>query len=197
MVRSSWYLKKNIFILAVLVCVGLVMFGLNIFFQTVSGRMLWWRVEMDTSGFRKIGFSINSLSTSKRETLSAGKEGLILIVDRAVVENHKKYIDDRKYLLSSMYEPMTSPYPEVITNALNCDEEFKPKEFKIDGGIAYSLLASGRLAYGVCLDDLVKYHSVYGLFDCGTKGVFEVKLFNPRDTQEIKKILQSFKCSNP
>ncbi|MBI2592748.1 MAG: hypothetical protein HYW37_01115 [Candidatus Colwellbacteria bacterium] len=113
---------------------------------------------------------------------------------KSVAENSGKFINDKKEILKLLFEPTTSPYPEFITNIVKCDEEFKPKEEKVESGVIYSLFAGERMNYGICSEDLIKYHSRYGLFDCGGKGIFEVNLFGADDAQ-IDKIIKSFSCN--
>ena len=71
------------------------------------------------------------------------------------------YFNDKKLYIESNYVKSLSPYPEVITNSIECPEEFKPKlteyeseEMKL---LAYDFLTNDRFTYGVCSDDLTTH----------------------------------------
>jgi hypothetical protein len=84
----------------------------------------------------------------------------------------------------------------VITNTIDCPDEFKPIKQDFGGGTVYKLFAGERYGYGICTNDLIKFDSYYGLFDCGRKGIFEVKLFGPVGGAGIENIIKSFSCNN-
>lgn len=63
------------------------------------------------------------------------------------------------FLLESLFSPTDSPYPEVLTNVIQCPEECKPKTKETENGIIYTLFAGDRFTYGICAQDLVAYYS--------------------------------------
>lgn len=160
----------------------------------VSRHIANWRVRIDLSGFKLQTFSKEKLSGNvSKEELGAKRSETVVKITRTMLEDNKKYVTDRKFLLDGLFRPTTSPYPEVITNIIECEEEFKPKMQEIENGTIYTLFAGERFNYGVCVSDLVKYNSQYGIFDCGKKGVFEIRVFLPK-TNSVEKLVDSFHC---
>lgn len=187
------------FILVVL----LIIVGLAFLFaqRSIQGKLLFWGVNMDLPGFAMTSFMTERTKAVQEETLearsaSSGQANVVRIT-RSKVENNQKLIDDRIYLLKSLFVLTTSPYPEVLSNNITCPEEFKPKEIgRGKGGgerVIYTLFAGERFNFGVCSQDLIKYKAVYGIFDCGGKGVFEVKMFG-QDINDLKSTVALFSC---
>lgn len=158
-----------------------------------SAKLMWWGVSIDLSSFSLLSFSKNETRVLKVEKLEAINGATKVFVDKTKTEDHRKYIEDKKFILESLFLPTTSPYPEVITNVIECPSEFNPKALNTDNGIVYALFAGERYNYGVCSHDLVKYKSEYGIFDCKEKGIFEIRLFG-KEEQDIEPIMNSFKC---
>lgn len=178
----------TVFLFFILFIIALLIFLNN----NLSARLLWWGVNIDLSSFSLVSFDKNETRVLKVEKLEAINSATKVFIDRTKVEDHKKFIEDKKFLLESLFLPTTSPYPEVITNVIECSNEFKPKVRKVDNGIIYSLFAGERYNYGICAKDLVKYSSEYGIFDCREKGIFEIRLFGEKG--EIGHMMKSFKC---
>jgi len=163
-------------------------------------RLKEWGVGINAVGFTVTDFSESSMGGLAKETLeaksylaAAGGEDVILQMTKITTPAPQKYIDDKKFLLESLFLPTTSPYPGVITNIRECPEEFKPKVHYHENGSIYTLFAGARFNYGVCAQDLVEYYSAYGILDCKEKGTFEVRVFSKsEDLPET--IAQSFKC---
>ncbi len=145
---------------------------------------------MNLPGFKETSFVSRE---GHLETLSASAKDLIVEIDRSQPTQAEPYIAGRRALLASLFSPSSSPYPEVITNTLNCPDDLKPREATGSAGIIYLLPAGGRQNYGVCDPALVHYHSAYGIFDCQAKGVFEVKAFGGSD-RSVYSIVNSFSC---
>lgn len=119
---------------------------------------------------------------------------ILIRIQKSKVEASQKLINDRIDVLNSLFEPTKSPYPEVITNIIDCSSEFKPKATDVKNGKIFTLFAGERFNYGLCSRDLIRYKSLYGIFDCKNKGVFEIRIFG-NDTSYIQKIMQSFSCN--
>jgi len=184
---------KKLFGFGILCSILLLVIGLTLFYGGISGHLLRWRISLNLSGFSPLSFSKDERIVSKVEKLEAVFGTTKVFIDRIEIEDHRKYIEDKKFLLESLFLPTTSPYPEVITNIIECPSEFKPKVRETNNGVVYALFANERLSFGVCSKDLVKYHSEYGIFDCAAKGVFEIRLFSD-DNNKIESIMRSFKC---
>ena len=184
---------KKLFGFGVLCPILLLIIGLVFLYGGISGHLLRWRISLNLSNFKLISYFQDKTSFSKVEKLEARDANTTIKIHRINIDDHKKYIADKQFLFSSLFLPTTSPYPEVITNIIECPDEFKPKVKTVYNGTIYSLFAGERFNYGVCSKDLIKYYSEYGIFDCATKGVFEIFVFSD-NTNKIERIMQSFKC---
>ena len=186
---------KKLFGFGILLVGLILIISLIFFYQGLSGHLLKWGVNVDISGFKLLSFSKDKTSFSKAEKLEAVSDNdtTRVFIDRTEINSHRKYIEDKRFLVNSLFLPTTSPYPEVITNVIECPNEFKPKEKVIGNGVVYTLFAGERFNYGICSQDLIKYQSVYGIFDCKDKGIFEIRIFST-DDKKIEEIIQSFKC---
>lgn len=188
-------MKKLIFIL-ILFSAGFLLFryaSQGLHRQDVPAHLARWEVRMAGAGFKVLDVSETSSKTFGAETLEAQKGGVVLKMTRTKTEASQKYIDDKKFLFKSLFLPTTSPYPEVITNIVECPEEFKPKVKETEQGTIYTLFAGDRFTYGICAQDLAVYHSAYGIFDCKEKGIFEVRLFS-KTKEGLQPLIESFTC---
>ena len=183
---------KKIFGFAVLLFILLI--GSNLILKSnLSFRIAIWGINLNISGFKFISYFQDKTSFLKVEKLEASDANATIRIHRINIDDHRKYIADKQFVLTSLFLPTTSPYPEVITNIIECPDEFKPKVKMVYNGTIYSLFAGERFNYGICAKDLIKYYSEYGIFDCGTKGVFEISVFST-DDKRIKRVIGSFKC---
>lgn len=161
--------------------------------NSLEGRLNFWQIKLNLSGFKLTDYKKIESKDKKIEQLEAKSSNVSLRLTKFKVSNSQKFIEDKKFLLNSLFEPITSPYPEVLTNIVECPDEFKPKEQTTSLGTTYTLFAGERFNFGICSKDLVKYQAIYGIFDCGKKGVFEISLFE-KDAQNLEPIMKSFKC---
>ena len=166
---------KKLFVLILLIF--LVILWLMFRSSNLESRLKGWGISLDTSSFSLVSLDKDERIVSKVEKLEAVFGTTKVFIDRIEIEDHRKYIEDKKFLLESLFLPTTSPYPEVITNIIECPSEFKPKVRATNNGVVYALFANERLSFGVCSKDLVKYYSEYGIFDCGAKGVLKFAYF--------------------
>lgn len=185
------YMKKIIILLAfVLGIIILINFFLK---NTLQGRLWSFGININLSGFQLTNFAKDETRSLKSQTLEARKGDVFIEITKTEAENHQKLIDDRIYLLNSLFVPTTSPYPEVITNIISCPDEFKPKAEKVTHGTIFTLFAGERYNFGICTSDLIKYQAVYGIFDCDKKGVFEIILFG-QNAENLNSTVKSFYC---
>lgn len=184
---------KKLFGILVLFVIFILVVSLIVYGRSLSGRIYGWGISLNLSGFELKNFSKDKTSFSSVDKLEALNDTVRVFIDRTKISDHKKYIDDRKFLLESLFLPTTSPYPEVITNIIECPNEFKPKEENVSNGVIYTIFAGERFNYGVCAKDLVKYNSKFGIFDCKEKGIFEIRIFSDGHNK-IERIINSFKC---
>ena len=185
-------MSKRFFVFSAIVLFLSIAVGLMLN-NSLSFRLAKWRISMNLSGFKLVSYSLEKTSFSKVEKLEALLTQTTVKIDKTTIDSHAKYIKDKKFALESLFLPTTSPYPEVITNIIECPDEFKPKVEMVNNGIVYSLLAGERFNYGICITDIVKFYSEYGIFDCKGKGIFEIRVFSA-DGKITKEIMKTFKC---
>lgn len=183
---------KKIIILAAFLIGSIIL--INLFLKnTLQGRLWSFGITINLSGFKLTNFTKDETRIIKSQALEARKDDVFIKITKSVTENHQKLIDDRIYLLNSLFVPTTSPYPEVITNIIECPYEFKPKAEKVTHGTIFTLFAGERYNFGICTYDLIKYKAIYGIFDCDKKGVFEVILFG-QNADNLNSTVKSFYC---
>lgn len=113
----------------------------------------------------------------------------------------KQYIDENLFSIDSLYQTTQSPYPDVITRTIECPTKFKPvfnkTETSIQDSFYYVLYANDRFAYGICSEDLIKYHAVFSIVYCKSEGeLYKLEVFGgPKEAMDkfIDK-LQTFQC---
>jgi hypothetical protein len=159
----------------------------------ISRNLRRWGIAINLKEFQLQNVYNQKNGGVSREIFEAGSGNVFVRITKIKTDFSKKYIDDKNFLLKSLFLPTTSPYPGVITNAIECPEKFLPKIKKVENGIVYFLFANDRFNYGICVDDLVSYFSAYGIFDCKEKGIFEVNIFSKQEN-EPKMIIGSFHC---
>jgi len=185
-------------IFCVFLCAGVLSFISFFAFLRFSNdelarQLKIWNVGMDLAEFALTDFSKEQIRTLTKEELAAERGETTVKLTRIETEAREKYIEDKKFLFESLFLPTTSPYPGVITNVIECPEEFKPKLTKTEKGTFYALFAGERLNWGICAEDLIEYYSTFGIFDCEEKGIFEVRAFS-KAKHEAETIVRSFTC---
>ena len=185
------------FFVILLVAIGFFLFVFHApgFFREdeFSKHFERWGIVIDLPEFEFKDFFKDETRSLKKEILEAEKGSSILKITKTDVASHEKYIKDKKFLLNSLFLPTTSPYPGIITNIVECPKEFRPEETTLENGVMYTLFAGERFNYGICNKDLVKYYSIYGIFDCKEKGIFEIHAFFEEE-RGLESVLQSFRC---
>lgn len=177
------------------ICVIIIILGFFLFQRyQLSLYLFTWGISIDLNSFQYQSLTNKSQETLNQAIIEARNDSSYIRIIKTVSENSSKYIADKKYLLHSLFEPTTSPYPEVISNTIECPEEFKPKIVKTEFGEIYYLYAGERYNFGVCTKDLIAFSAAYGIFDCKDKGIFEVQIF-AKSQQEIEQIIQTFQCN--
>ena len=101
------------------------------------------------------------------------------------------------FVINSLYRGISSPYPGVLSNRIECPEEFKPAKIENDPFDYYIIYASERFTYGVCSWDLIKYKSIiYFLYCDKVNNLYHIKLFVPLNENILSYIdlLDSIRC---
>ena len=175
-----YYLFAGVFVtvLVLVGCAGTPPVSLN---KTVGDYAQKWGVTLAHGADQVEHLEELAHKGYLEDSLTIRKDALVLKISRRKDTgglDAERFVADRSHLLESLFEPTTSPYPEVITNVIVCPSQFKPTKETVPNGVMYRLFAGERLNYGVCDASLVYYNSTYGIFNCGAKGVFELQAFN-------------------
>lgn len=175
------FLNKKFWVVWAIVSLLLIFY----FGFTLNGRLFFWGVTLKGLPI----FFVNS----QKESVTAHNRELEIIVKRTKTNINKLIIETKTTTLMDLYKGTSTPYPEAITNISGCAQEFLPVELAVENGKAFSLFANERKSFGVCSADLIKYKAAYGIFDCGTKGVFEVGVFDLND--KASEAITKFRCN--
>lgn len=133
------------------------------------------------------------ITSSQKNQLVARSGDTTIIVKRIFSPDNQKTVTTKVQNLLDLYMPVTSPYPDRVTNLTGCAPEFLPQPIPGVNGKAYSLSANERMAFGVCSDDLIVYKAAYGVFDCGMRGVFEVAVYGK--DPKVTEVIRQFSCT--
>ena len=161
--------KKSIFI------------GIVILFGGVA--IVSWRYYDDQKhSLENLGFSISErekfsveerfqphFSDYEEESIFANKDQSILrlaVLSHMTTELASKYTTSQFSVFESMFDKKLPPYPELITNATGCDDEFLPQKKKTLLGDYYTIYAGDRLNFGICDQSTAKYKAGIGIFYC-------------------------------
>ena len=187
-------MKKYLIVLVVIfLLVSISFYGTSIFNKdSIEKYVKDWQISIDVSGFVFEDFFNEKTKFFEKGKLEAKRGGTIIRITKVATGSPRKYVEDKKFLLESLFSQTAAPYPGVITNVIECPEEFKPKIVTIQNGTIYTLFAGERFTYGICTQDLIAYYSAYGIFECGSN-VFEVSIFSEKE-QEIEHVVESFRC---
>lgn len=183
-------------VLLPLLLLVVVLAGIYMYSRTLQGRMGVWGIKISTGNMHVTDSYREISGTNKIDWIEAQDGDMTMFIGRVFPQDVQKFINDKIYSLMALYEPSTSPYPEVITNIITCPDDFKPHQIQDSRGSVYKLFAGERFGYGICTNDLIKYQSLLGMFDCGGKGVFEIKLFDVKSADRIQGVMNSFACGN-
>ena len=96
-----------------------------------------------------------------------------------------KIIDDKKFLIENLFKPQPSPYPDLVSNQVDCPARLKPLPFdSLYSNLrifAFRLYANERYIYGECTDDVIAYASAYIIaYNKKEKMLTEIKYFTPK-----------------
>lgn len=116
-------------------------------------------------------------------------------------DSANSYIKEEKFKLESVFDPIRSPYFEVLTKKIECPEEFKPLTAESthpnNKVFYYILYANERFAFGVCSKDLIKYRAIVAFTYCkNTRDLYHLKYFIPNQeyNETAEETIKSFSC---
>jgi len=131
-------------------------------------------------------------------------EQILLVREQTLGSSEEaRFIEDREFLIASLYKTRRTPYPGEITATNECREDQLPKRYSPPGTVktqvAFELWANNRLMYGQCTEEGRALRSIYVVLTCPQRKLgIEVKIFAPAKTQlpDPQKFVQDFQCMN-
>jgi len=137
-------------------------------------------------------------------TIMAKKNGRVIkieVIKNIGDEDANRYIKERQYVIESLYRHIPSPYPGMISNTIECPDEFKPEvvSLKIQGETTpvYILYSTSRFTYGAGVEELIKYRGALVFIYSGKmKALYRIELFIPKEEfnkKEVLNILESIR----
>lgn len=125
-------------------------------------------------------------------------------IQRGIPESEAQGLIEHKVAsITSLYEKRFVAYPDVISNEIVCADSFKPivNNSENNGAkIRYLTgLATKRLTFGACADDLIFYKSLVAWYWCaGSNSLIQLELMIPKESPEaeltIQRTIQSISC---
>lgn len=136
--------------------------------------------------------------------VSEGREFMRVDVrDNIDPEAATDYIRGRIAGMKALYENIRSPYPGLLSNEIDCDDEFKPtyKTVKGVGGIEIAHITgylNERLTFGACSKDQIAYKGIKLLFTCvNHKQLYDMEFIasvSSFSQEKFESIVKSLQC---
>lgn len=126
-----------------------------------------------------------NITTYKTEFISGNDHLIIKLWYDLSDSAARSIISDKIFLIENLFISQPSPYPDVVSNNINCPDRFRPQHFDtcMQANIinAISLFANERFVYGECNDESSYYCAVdIFAYNAVRKILAEVKYFTPR-----------------
>lgn len=144
---------------------------------------------------------VYGLAAKEISASSSNKIIKVLHLGKSDLKTARLFLNEKKFGIESLYNPLPSPYPDVITREIVCPQEYLPVIGEDDNEnfykIIYELFANDRLSYGACSPDSVAYKSIFSLIHCKKNNdLYQIKLFSPLESgnQEILSEIRNFSC---
>jgi hypothetical protein len=97
----------------------------------------------------------------------------------------KTIVADKRFLIENLFKTQPSPYPDVVSNSVNCPDQFRPVPHDTANAtmwrFAYTIYANDRFIFGECSDDAIFYSTAYiFIYNQKEKILNEIKYFTPK-----------------
>ena len=97
----------------------------------------------------------------------------------------KAMVADKRFLIENLFKTQPSPYPDVVSNSVNCPDQFRPVPHDTANAtmwkFAYTIYANDRFIFGECSDDAIFYSTAYiFIYNHKEKILNEIKYFTPK-----------------
>jgi len=98
----------------------------------------------------------------------------------------KAIVADKRFLVENLFKTQPSPYPDVVSNSVNCPDQFRPIPHDTANSamwlFAYTIFANDRFIFGECSDEAIFYTSAYiFIYNRNEKTLSEIKYFTPKN----------------
>ncbi len=99
-------------------------------------------------------------------------------------------LKDKQFLIDNLFKVQPSPYPDQVSNAINCPDSMKPVTYFLRDTnnwiFAYRLFANNRYVYGECADNINEYISVYLFtYSHDFQILNEIRFFTPKSNPTV------------
>jgi|GEM_PF-2078580 len=97
----------------------------------------------------------------------------------------KSIVADKRFLIENLFKTQPSPYPDVVSNSVNCPDQFRPVPHDTANAsmwrFAYTIYANDRFIFGECSDEAIFYSAAYiFIYNHKEKILNEIKYFTPK-----------------
>jgi hypothetical protein len=146
------------------------------------------KISLKISGdFKMIKKTEMPGNIKKMEFKSSSDQLMIKTYFNIEDSNARKIMEDKRFLIDNLFKTQPSPYPDVVSNSINCPDRFKPVPTdSINENMwmfAYKIFANDRFVFGECTDDEAFYTSAYiFIYSRKNKTLNEIKYFTPKST---------------
>ncbi len=130
-------------------------------------------------------------------SLAAEKHGTMIKVE--LINNidagpARRHIEERYFVINSLYTSVPSPYPGMISNTIDCPKAFRPRQrvIEVAGEKSDVLLLSStsRYTYGACVDDLIAYRGALTfVYNHKRRALYRIDLFVPKKVFQESEVL--------
>lgn len=127
-------------------------------------------------------------------------------IQREIPEDDaRKLINSKIKLITNLYEKRFVAYPDVISNEIICSDSYRPivgETSNQNNKIHYLIgLATNRLTFGACSDDLITYKALVAWYWCGgSNSLIQLEFMIPKNSpdadSEIQTTLHFLSCRN-
>ena len=184
---------NKIIFLAFLVIIILIL----LIFREPSSQMPFLKDFSIENTEEKIVYGFNAKEISAQRS----NQIINILQLEADLKTIRLFLDEKKFYVESLYNPLPSPYPDVITREIVCPHEYLPIIEEDDNEnfykIVYILYANDRFSYGACTPDSVVYKAIFSLIHCkNTNKLYQIKFFSPLESydEEILNKIRNFSC---
>jgi len=160
--------------------------------------------------FKELGITLKGVGDFivQKDILREGKENTFWtivakknerVIKLEVIKNiddksAHRHIEERKHVINSLYNHIPSPYPGMISNTIECPDEFKPKVryIEIEGEKipVYLLSSTPRFTYGASVEELIRYRGALTfIYNEKQRVLYRIDLFIPKGDFDKKEVL--------